>query len=752
MAGRGGDSRVADSAATILVVDDNFGKRLAIMSVLEGLGHATVEASSGEAALRAVLSQTFAVILMDVQMPTMDGYETARMIRSRDASRNTPIIFVTSHERNETQVSEAYASGAVDFIFAPIVPDILRAKVTIFVDLFLKSRALHQSLHEVTLLSDQFRDSEAHTRSVLQNVADGIVTVSEAGVVESCNRAAGELFGYGEDEAVGQPFASMVARKGAGRDERSATSMLQHIHLGRSQEWIGYRKDGTKFSMELDLSDVQLGSRTSYIACLRDISERERYTETLEHQALHDPLTGLANRVLFGDRVNKAIRASVRTHEPLALLVMDLDGFKLVNDTLGHHVGDELLKVVADRLVLCLREGDTVARLGGDEFGILLLGGGNLPGVASVVWKIQAALEPAFVIAGNTIDVRGSIGITQVPEHGDNIGDLLRRADLAMYDAKRLGTGYALFASEQEDAPARRLALLGDLRHCIQRDELVLHYQPKIDLRTRRTLGVEALIRWNHPSGKLLMPGQFMPEVECHELMLPITKWVINEALRTLRTWRDLGYDLTMAVNLGAHCLASGAQLFETVDELIAKWEIPADRLTFELTESALIDTSVPGLMTRLEEMDERLSIDDFGTGYSSLIYLQRLPVVELKIDRSFVTTLVSATADATIVRSIIDLAHNLSVQVVAEGVEDEETMELLIGYGCDQAQGYHFSRPVPGGELLEWLQQSPYGRAPDRNASPPVLSLVSGPPMVMTETPPHSTDASPAKRASRRA
>jgi predicted signal transduction protein with EAL and GGDEF domain len=395
-------------------------------------------------------------------------------------------------------------------------------------------------------------------------------------------------------------------------------------------------------------------------------------------------------------------------------------------------VGDQLLKLVAARLEVCLRDGDTVARLGGDEFGILLLGGGSVPGVASVVWKIQAALEPTFEIAGHSIDVRASIGIVQVPEHGDNINDLLRRADLAMYDAKRLGTGYALFASEQEDAPARRLALLGDLRHCIERGELVLHYQPKIDLMTRQTMGVEALIRWNHPSGNLLMPGQFMAEVECHELMVPITRWVIGEALGTLRSWRDLGYDLTMAVNLGAHCLAPGAGLFETVDELKAKWGIPADRLTFELTESALIDTAVPGLMTRLEEMDERLSIDDFGTGYSSLVYLQSLPVVELKIDRSFVTSLLSAPADAVIVRSIIDLAHNLSVQVVAEGVEDEQTMDALIAYGCDAAQGYYFSRPLPGREMLEWMATSTYGlaRLPGTPIPlrPPTLERAAGP------------------------
>jgi diguanylate cyclase (GGDEF)-like protein/PAS domain S-box-containing protein len=699
-----------DSAAAILVVDDNAGKRLAIVAVLEGLGHATVEAGSGEAALRAVLKQTFAVILMDVQMPRMDGYETARLIRMRKQSEHTPIIFVTSHASDETQVSAAYASGAVDFIFAPIVPDILRAKVSVFVELFLKSRALQQSLRDVTELSDQFRDSEAHTRSVLEHVADGIVTVGDHGLIESFNRAASLLFGYSEEEAVGQAVGSMIARKGAGREERSGVAMLQSEHAGRLDEWTGSRKDGSKFPMELDLSDVRQGSRISYIACLRDVSERERYTETLQHQALHDPLTGLPNRVLFGDRVDFAIRASQRTREPLALIVMDLDGFKLVNDTLGHQDGDELLRLVAERLLDCLRNGDTIARLGGDEFGILLLGGGDLPGIASVVWKIQASLEPPFEISGHAIDVRASIGIAQIPEHGDNIDDLLRRADLAMYDAKRLGTGYKLFAAEQEDAPARRLALLGDLRHAIERDELVLHYQPKIDLTTRRTLGVEALIRWNHPSGRLLMPDQFMAEVEGHELMVSITEWVMGEALRTLRGWRDLGYDLTMAVNLAAHCLAQGTQLFERADEMVERWQIPPDRLTFELTESALLDTAVPGLMHRLEEMDERLSIDDFGTGYSSLVYLQRLPVVELKIDRSFVSSLSTVAGDAVIVRSIIDLAHNLGVDVVAEGVEDEQTLELLVGYGCDAAQGYLFSRPVPSADLVRWLECSVYG------------------------------------------
>jgi diguanylate cyclase (GGDEF)-like protein len=470
--------------------------------------------------------------------------------------------------------------------------------------------------------------------------------------------------------------------------------------------------------MELDFSHVELGTGSMHIGCMRDVSERQTYTATLQYQALHDPLTDLPNRVLFGDRVDLAIRAAIRTGVPMAVLLLDLNDFKQVNDSFGHEAGDVLLKLVAERIIDCLREGDTVARLGGDEFGVLLLGETDVAGAVSVAWKLEQALGEPFQVGGHHVEIHVSTGITLAPDHGDNVDDLLRRADLAMYDAKHAGAGYAVFAAEQEEAPAKRLALLADLRHCVERDELVLHYQPKIDLTTGRAIGVEALLRWNHPSGKLMMPGEFMPEVERNELMLPITEWVINEALQRLRIWRSEGYDLTMAVNLGARCLAAGDDFFDKLEGMISAAGVPAKALTLELTESALLDTDLPGLMDRLQEMGERLSIDDFGTGYSSLVYLQQLPVVEIKADRSFVTDLATNPDDAVIVRSIIDLAHNLSLTVVAEGVEDRHTMELLIEDGCDTAQGYYFSRPLPADQLVNWLETSEFGTA---RAAPPV-------------------------------
>ena len=707
---------VADSRAPILVVDDNAGKRLSIVSVLEPLGQTIVEVESGKAALAAVIERNFAVILMDVQMPGMDGYETARFIRLRKESEHTPIIFVTAHAAEEAQIPTAYQSGAVDFIFAPIVPDILRAKARVFVELFLKSRALERS-------ADRFRDSEARTRSVLDNVADGIVTINGDGVIESFNRAAVEMFGYSERDAIGQRFSKLVSPKHpddfAVHDEATIQFETSESKDARSAESVGHRSDGSKFPMELDLSDVELATGTIHIACLRDISARRSYTAALQHQALHDNLTRLPNRVLFADRVTHAIRTGRRTGESLALLIMDLNGFKHVNDRFGHQHGDEVLKLVTTRLSACLRAGDPEARLGGDEFGILCEGS-DLAAAATVVWKIQQELEPPFLISGHSVDVTASIGIALAPTHGDNVDDLLRRADLAMYDAKRGGRGYALFAAEQEEAPARHLELLTDLRRCIEREELVLHYQPKIDLATQETIGVEALVRWNHPSGRLVPPDEFMPEVERSELMIPLTEWVIDASLNQLQAWREDGFDLAMSVNVGARCLAPGTSLFETTDELTKALGIPPDKLTFEFTERALIDSTVPGILERLEKMEERLSIDDFGTGYSSLVYLQRLPVVEIKADRSFVMTMATVKEDAVIVQSIINLAHNLGVKVVAEGVENVETMSLLTEFRCDQAQGYYFSRPMPAENVTPWLETSSVGLPRRLNAATP--------------------------------
>jgi predicted signal transduction protein with EAL and GGDEF domain len=376
-----------------------------------------------------------------------------------------------------------------------------------------------------------------------------------------------------------------------------------------------------------------------------------------------------------------------------------------------------------------LRETDTIARLGGDEFAILPGDATDLAAAAAIALKIQRTCAAGFKVNGEVVHVSASIGIALYPEHGKTTAELLRRADVAMYVAKRSGSGHAMCDEAQEKQTAHQLALLIDLRLCIAREELVLHYQPKIDLESREIYGVEALLRWRHPVQGLLQPDSFMPEVERTELIGPVTRWVLNEALRQQRTWRDEGVDLTMAVNISARSLGPSSDLPDTVAELTEIWETPPDRLTLELTEGALVEAAAPGILARLHDMGQSLSIDDFGTGYSSLAYLQRLPVDELKIDRSFVMGLSAASDDAVIVRSTIELAHNLGLSVVAEGVEGELSMDVLVAYGCDSAQGYFFSRPCPAEELGAWLTESPFGACLGRDRRPATIG--QAPPML---------------------
>jgi len=704
----------ADPTPAILVVDDNAAKRVALRAMLAPLDCTVVEADSGRAALKTLLHQTFAMILMDVRMPTLDGFETAKLCRQQARGGHTPIIFVTAMQASEGAADSAYANGAVDFISTPVVPEVLRAKVSAFVDLFVQSQELQRSLESITALNAALRDSDALTQAVLDNVTDGIFILDEDDRIESVNRSVARLFGYGAGEPIGHPFGFMIAAEC--RDELRS---LQTAQAGlpaksgmstRAIETMGCREDGSTFAMELERCEIKHGDRSVTLAAVRDISERKAHTEALEHQALHDGLTGLANRTLFSDHVSRALASAKRTNQPRAVLVMDLDGFKRVNDTLGHDRGDTLLRALGERLVAALREGDTVARLGGDEFGILPADATDLAAAAAIAWKIQQACEQGFVINGEVVHVSPSIGIALFPDHGSTTTELLHRADLAMYVAKRSGNGYAVFDAVQERQTEHRFAQLLDLHQCVVRDELVLHYQPKIDLATGEIFGVEALIRWLHPTNGLLLPASFMPEVERTDLIGPVTRWVLNAALRQQRMWRDQGIDLTMAVNVSALSLGSDSSLPDTVAELTETWGTASGRLTLELTERALIEAATPAVLTRLHDMGEKLSIDDFGTGYSSLAYLQRLPVDEIKIDRSFVTSLAEVSDDAIIVRSTIDLAHSLGLRVVAEGVEHENVMKTLIEYECDAAQGYLFGRPVAAEEMTKRLTESSGG------------------------------------------
>jgi diguanylate cyclase (GGDEF)-like protein len=441
--------------------------------------------------------------------------------------------------------------------------------------------------------------------------------------------------------------------------------------------------------------------------------ERKRSEEKLRYLAQYDPLTDLPNRNLLYERLEQALISERQEDKPLALMLIDLDHFKEVNDTMGHQMGDLLLKQVGPRLQGALRECDIVARLGGDEFGVLLPGADE-EGATLAARKLLKALQPLFLIGELAMDVRASVGIALFPEHGQDTDTLMRRADIAMYLAKQSASGYAIYSPGRDSYSPERLALLAELHHAIENNQLFLTYQPKIDLGTVRVVGVEALARWRHPRVGLIPPDQFIPMAERTGFIKTLTMWGINEALSQSRSWHQQGLEIPVSVNLSARTLHE-VNLPYRIAKLLGDYEIAPEQLELEITESVIIADPARALeiLSRISHMGVSLSIDDFGTGYSSLSYLKKLPVNTIKIDKSFVIQMSTDENDALIVRSTIDLAHNLGLKVVAEGVENSDAWERLVALGCDAAQGYYMSRPLPALEMTQWLSESPWGLRP---------------------------------------
>jgi diguanylate cyclase len=424
------------------------------------------------------------------------------------------------------------------------------------------------------------------------------------------------------------------------------------------------------------------------------------------HQALHDDLTGLPNRRLFYDRLGTQLLAAQRSSRPTGVLLLDLDRFKEVNDTLGHEAGDQLLTSFAVRMNEVLRSSDTVARLGGDEFGILPAEVESIDGLVVAAKKILDAVERPFVILDTTIRVEATIGIAYSPDHGSDVGTLMRRADIAMYVAKKSKSRYAVYATEHEGQINKRIRLFSELRHGIASGELFLEYQPKVDLASGRTIGVEALVRWVHPVSGLIVPEELIPLAEEGGLMGPLTRWVLNDALRQIHEWHEMGIDIIGSVNLSGTNLLE-PDLAEVVEGLLHTWQIGSGKLILELTESTLISSSCDPMLRHLRRLRVGLSIDDYGTGYSSLVRLRRLPLTELKLDQSFVGGITAVRKDKEIVKATITLGHRLGLSVSAEGVTDEATLSALAELGCDSAQGYYIAAPMLPSELAAWLQES---------------------------------------------
>lgn len=556
--------------------------------------------------------------------------------------------------------------------------------------------------------------SDRQLRDMLDAALDAHVVMDARGRITRWNAQAEAMFGWRREEIIGKELADTMIppafrdahRIGLGRYLKTGEGPL----MNRRVELEALRKNGIAFPVELTVTPIGTADGPAFSAFLRDISERRQVEQQLRRLALHDALTGLPNRLLLYDRAEQAFAIAKRTTSSVALLLMDLDGFKDINDAYGHHVGDVLLQEVSVRLRTGLRESDTVARLGGDEFAVLLPET-DVAGALAAARTLRASLDAPLTIEGVRMPISSSVGVSLFPAHGEDPLTLLRRADIAMYAAKRRGAGVAFYEEGSDLEGAARLGLASDLRDALQEGQLHLNYQPVIDLSTGRVAMMEALARWEHPRLGLVPPSEFIGLAERTGLMPQLSSWALAAALHRVRDWQTRG--IAVAVNMAVSDL-SDETFPERVRAAIRDAGVAPQVLHLEVTESGVMSEPerILACLERLRDIGVRLAIDDFGTGSSSLAYLHRLPIHACKIDRSFIRRLTTEASSVAIVRATIELAHALDLRVIAEGVEDSATLAVLRGMGCDLAQGYFISEPIADSAAEIWLSESSWAGA----------------------------------------
>jgi diguanylate cyclase (GGDEF)-like protein/PAS domain S-box-containing protein len=544
--------------------------------------------------------------------------------------------------------------------------------------------------------------------TVLEHIADGVVVVDRQGTIIAVNPAFTQITGFSQDEAVGRDIGLMRSQRHDDEEHRQLWEQLAATGHWQGELWA-LRKGGEQFLQSLTFTAVRDadGTASHYAGVFSDVTLVKENAQKLDHLAHHDGLTGLPNRLLFNDRLQHAIDRAQRSQEQLALLFIDLDRFKNVNDTLGHHIGDELLTQVAAALSERLRDGDTLARLGGDEFVVLLEAIAGDFTATLVAEKLVSMFEQPFVVAGHELFVTCSIGVSLFPQDAADLNMLIRNADVAMYQAKARGrNGYRFYATSMSGEGVERLRLETWLRRSLEKNEMFLNYQPQVEIDTGRLIGVEALVRWSHPELGLVPPGRFIPLAEDTGYISQLGQWVLAEACRQMVRWQAAGLVVPkIAVNLSVRQFERGS-IVATVAEILQETGLEPHRLQLEVTESLIMNTGdALAFINDLHALGVSLAIDDFGTGYSSLAYLKRMPVQTLKIDRSFIQDIHEDPHDEAIAIAIIQLGKSMNLAVIAEGVETDAQAAFLLRHGCNQAQGYYYSRPVMPDDLLRrWL------------------------------------------------
>lgn len=684
-----------------LVVDDDRGARLIASSLLQESGFTVEQAADGVEALAAFERVKPGIVLLDVVMPEMDGFAVCREIRNRsEEGRYIPVLMMTGLDDIDS-INRAYDAGATDFITKPI-------NWTIF----------HHRLRYVwrsTLVSDDLRKSEMKNRALIDAMPDLLLRISRDGRVLELREPSGfdrffpgpGLLSKSIDEVfpqeISRPIAQNLHRALAVGGMQFFEQSLQAGEEGRHYEWR-----------------IVCSGKDEAVAIVRDITERKRTEERVFRLAYHDILTGLLNRNSFKEHLAQALAYAQRNGRNVATLFLDLDRFKRINDTLGYEVGDLLLKGVAERIREGVRKTDksarhvdaqitrSISRLGGDEFTILLPEIRHVQDSAKVAKRILESVSRPLVIAGHEIFVTGSIGITVYPMDGEDPDTLLKNADAAMYSAKEQGRNNFQFYSEAMNASSyKRLSLENALRKALERQEFRLYYQPQVDICSRKIVGMEALLRWEHPELGFVVPSDFIPLAEETGLIVPMGEWVLNTACLYNKSLQQMGLlPRPMAVNISSLQFRPKS-LVSTITRVLKESDLDARWLEIELTESAIMKNMEQSyeILCELKGMGLRVAIDDFGTGYSSLAYLKRFPLDILKIDRSFIRDIPGDRENEAIVATIIAMAHSLNLEVIAEGVETEDQLEFLVNQGCEKAQGYIFSRPLPEEMMRQSLE-----------------------------------------------
>jgi diguanylate cyclase (GGDEF)-like protein/PAS domain S-box-containing protein len=694
---------------TILVVDDDTAARRLTRATLSRAGFDVVEAADGEKALEAVTLAMPDLVLMDVSMPVMDGFTACAQLRAMAGGMRVPVVMMTGLDDVES-IERAFEVGATDFLTKPINWPILSHRVRYM---------LRASSAIDDLKQNQRRLSNAQR---IGEMGDWEWDVARDRIIPS--KQAWRIFGHDAETGVMQSegFFASVHPDDVERVREAFARAIANGDTFAIEHRI-YQSSGLLRQVRQQVEVIKRadsGQALHLAGAVHDITQRMQAEDQIRRLAYYDTLTGLPNRLLFTDQLEKALTYARRRGEQIAIMFVDLDHFKRVNDTLGHGAGDELLRIISTRLSNSIRlldavsrrsdgeqSGNSIARLGGDEFIVMLSDVHRVADAAGVARRLVSALNEPVTIMGTELYVSGSVGVSMYPHDGIDIDTLLMNADTAMYRAKKAGRGCVQFYDSSMNARAMdRLVMESMLRRALERREFVLHYQPRIELSTGLIVGAEALIRWNQPERGAISPEEFIPLAEENGLVIQIGEWAVEQACRQSAQWRAQGLNPgSVAVNLAANHLRE-RNLPDLVARTLKAHSLPASSLEIEVTESVLMTDAELCIENarRLSDLGVGLLIDDFGTGYSSLSYLKKLPITALKIDKSFVRDLATDPDDAAIIDAIIAMAHTLKLKVVAEGVETEAQRAFLKSSGCDEFQGYLFSRPVEAAEFARLI------------------------------------------------